>query len=32
MPVGNEAFVAIGWCVAGIVIGRLGAAYLFARR
>jgi ABC-2 type transport system permease protein len=32
LPVGNEAIVAIGWCVAGIVVGRLGAAYLFARR
>ena len=32
MPVGNEAIVAIAWCAAGIVIGRLGAAYLFARR
>jgi ABC-2 type transport system permease protein len=31
-PVGNEAIVAIAWCAAGIVIGRLGAAYLFARR
>jgi ABC-2 type transport system permease protein len=28
-PVGNEAIVAIAWCAAGIVIGRLGAAYLF---
>ena len=32
MPVGDEAIVAIAWCAAGIVIGRLGAAYLFARR
>jgi ABC-2 type transport system permease protein len=32
LPVGNEAIWAIGWCVAGIVIGRLGAAYLFSRR
>jgi ABC-2 type transport system permease protein len=32
LPVGNEAIVAIAWCVAGIVIGRLGAAYLFSRR
>jgi ABC-2 type transport system permease protein len=32
LPVGNEAIWAIGWCVAGIVVGRLGAAYLFARR
>jgi ABC-2 type transport system permease protein len=32
LPVGDEALVAIGWCVGGIVIGRLGAAYLFARR
>jgi ABC-2 type transport system permease protein len=32
LPVGSEAIWAIGWCVAGIVIGRLGAAYLFARR
>ena len=32
LPVGNEAIWAIGWCVAGIVIGRLGAAYLFGRR
>jgi ABC-2 type transport system permease protein len=31
-PVGNEGIVAIAWCAAGIVIGRLGAAYLFARR
>jgi ABC-2 type transport system permease protein len=31
-PVGNEAIVAIAWCAAGIVVGRLGAAYLFARR
>lgn len=29
LPVGNEALVAIGWCLAGIVVGRLGAAYLF---
>jgi ABC-2 type transport system permease protein len=28
-PVGNEAIVAIAWCVAGIAVGRLGAAYLF---
>jgi ABC-2 type transport system permease protein len=32
LPVGDEALVAVAWCVAGIVIGRLGAAYLFARR
>ncbi|MDA0162358.1 ABC transporter permease [Solirubrobacter ginsenosidimutans] len=32
LPVGNEAIVAIAWCVAGIAVGRLGAAYLFARR
>jgi ABC-2 type transport system permease protein len=32
MPVGSEALIAVAWCVAGIVIGRLGAAYLFARR
>jgi ABC-2 type transport system permease protein len=32
LPVGNEALWAIGWCVAGIVVGRVGAAYLFARR
>jgi ABC-2 type transport system permease protein len=32
MPVGDEAWWAIGWCVAGIAIGRAGAAYLFARR
>jgi ABC-2 type transport system permease protein len=32
LPVGNEAIWAIGWCVAGIAIGRLGAAYLFGRR
>jgi ABC-2 type transport system permease protein len=32
LPVGNEAIVAIAWCVAGIVVGRLGAAYLFGRR
>jgi ABC-2 type transport system permease protein len=32
LPVGDEAFVAVGWCVAGLVVGRLGAAYLFARR
>jgi ABC-2 type transport system permease protein len=28
-PVGNEAIVAIAWCVAGIAVGRRGAAYLF---
>ena len=32
MPVGNEALWAIGWCAAGLVAGRAGAAYLFARR
>jgi ABC-2 type transport system permease protein len=32
LPVGNEAIVAIAWCVAGIAVGRLGAAYLFSRR
>jgi ABC-2 type transport system permease protein len=32
LPIGDEAIWAIGWCVAGIVIGRLGAAYLFSRR
>jgi ABC-2 type transport system permease protein len=32
MPVGNEAITAVAWCVAGIAAGRLGAAYLFARR
>jgi ABC-2 type transport system permease protein len=32
LPVGNEAIVAIAWCVAGIAAGRLGAAYLFNRR
>jgi ABC-2 type transport system permease protein len=32
LPVGNEALVAIAWCVIGIVVGRLGAASLFARR
>ena len=31
-PVGNEAIVALAWCLAGIVIGRAGAAYLFRRR
>jgi ABC-2 type transport system permease protein len=31
-PVGNEALVALAWCLAGIVIGRAGAAYLFRRR
>jgi ABC-2 type transport system permease protein len=31
LPVGNEAIWAIGWCVAGVVVGRLGAAYLFGR-
>ena len=29
MPVGNEAVLAVVWCVAGIAVGRLGAAYLF---
>ena len=29
MPVGDEAIVAVVWCVAGIAVGRLGAAYLF---
>jgi ABC-2 type transport system permease protein len=29
LPVGDEAFVAVAWCVAGIAAGRLGAAYLF---
>jgi ABC-2 type transport system permease protein len=32
LPVGDEAIWAIGWCVAGIAIGRVGAAYLFSRR
>jgi ABC-2 type transport system permease protein len=32
LPIGDEAIWAIGWCVAGIVISRLGAAYLFSRR
>ncbi len=31
-PVGNEAIVALAWCLAGIAIGRAGAAYLFRRR
>jgi ABC-2 type transport system permease protein len=31
-PVGHEALVALGWCAAGIVVGRLGAAALFRRR
>jgi len=32
LPVGSEALVAVGWCVGGIVVARLGAAYLFQRR
>jgi ABC-2 type transport system permease protein len=31
-PVGNTGIVALAWCLAGIVIGRAGAAYLFRRR
>ena len=31
-PVGNAGIIALAWCVAGIVIGRAGAAYLFRRR
>jgi ABC-2 type transport system permease protein len=31
-PVGNAGIVALAWCLAGIVIGRAGAAYLFRRR
>jgi ABC-2 type transport system permease protein len=31
-PVGNTGLVALAWCLAGIVIGRVGAAYLFRRR
>jgi ABC-2 type transport system permease protein len=31
-PVGNEALVALAWCAAAVVIGRLGAAALFRRR
>ncbi|HET6549614.1 MAG TPA: ABC transporter permease [Solirubrobacter sp.] len=31
-PVGHEALVALAWCAAGIVVGRLGAAALFRRR
>jgi ABC-2 type transport system permease protein len=30
--VGSEAFVALGWCVAGAIIGRVGAGLLFRRR
>ena len=31
-PVGNTGIVALAWCLAGIAIGRAGAAYLFRRR
>jgi ABC-2 type transport system permease protein len=31
-PVGNSGIVALAWCLAGIAIGRAGAAYLFQRR
>ena len=31
-PLGNEWIVAAAWCIAGIVFGRAGAAYLFRRR
>jgi ABC-2 type transport system permease protein len=31
-PVPNTWIVALAWCVAGIVVGRAGAAYLFRRR
>jgi ABC-2 type transport system permease protein len=31
-PVGSTGIVALAWCLAGIVIGRAGAAYLFRRR
>jgi ABC-2 type transport system permease protein len=30
-PVGNTGAIALAWCLAGIVIGRVGAAYLFRR-
>jgi ABC-2 type transport system permease protein len=30
-PVGNSGVVALAWCLAGIVVGRAGAAYLFRR-
>jgi ABC-2 type transport system permease protein len=31
-PVGNAGILALAWCLAGIVLGRAGAAYLFRRR
>ena len=31
-PLGNEWIVAAAWCIAGVVIGRVGAAHLFRRR
>jgi ABC-2 type transport system permease protein len=31
-PIGREALVALAWCAAGIVVGRVGAAALFRRR
>jgi ABC-2 type transport system permease protein len=31
-PVGNEALVALAWCVAGALLGRVAAAYMFRRR
>ena len=31
-PVGNDVDLALAWCAAGIVVGRVGAAYLFRRR
>jgi ABC-2 type transport system permease protein len=31
-PVGNEAIVALAWCAAGIVVGRVAAGALFRRR
>jgi ABC-2 type transport system permease protein len=30
--VGSEAFVALAWCVAGIIVGRVAAGALFRRR
>jgi ABC-2 type transport system permease protein len=30
--VGSEAIVALAWCAAGILVGRIGAALLFRRR
>jgi ABC-2 type transport system permease protein len=31
-PVGNDWILALAWCAAGIVVGRVAAGYLFRRR